>query len=382
MQSQFLYRYGFEWGKVMRKIVFITSSISFGGAAKMLCYVAESLQKRGYVVCIINLKSTRDTANFERTIDPSVSFYRIKSKSRINQIIEIYKQSKSFGADCIIGFTDFPNMYAALVGRLLRIPSIMSERGDPKKTKDKNKLKQFLADAIINSCSGGVFQTAGARDCYWRHLKRVGCIIPNPIFIEDGFKYVMPSERKKSVVTVGRLDNSQKRYDVMLKAFAKFYKTHPDYELNIYGVGPDEKNIKKWACELGISSVVNLLGLSLHPMEDIADEGMFLITSDFEGISNSLLEAMAAGLPCVSTDHSPGGAKLLIENRINGLLAPIGSVELLANNLSEFADNAMLAELCGNNARRVIERFNPNEIIDLWEDYINNLLKKPVSCTE
>ena len=117
------------------------------------------------------------------------------------------------------------------------------------------------------------------------------------------------------------------------------------------------------------------MGVTRTPMQDISDAGMFLITSDYEGISNSLLEAMAVGLPCVSTDHTPGGARLLITDHENGLLAPMGDVDALAGAMCEFADNPELAQKCGNNARDVVNRFEPSRIIDQWEEYIEKLCR-------
>ena len=117
------------------------------------------------------------------------------------------------------------------------------------------------------------------------------------------------------------------------------------------------------------------MGLTTNPMKAIANEGIFIITSDFEGISNSLLEAMAVGLPCVSTDHSPGGARLLIQDHVNGLLAPVGDSAALANALSEFANSIELSMKCGIKATEVIDRFKDEKIIDMWESYIYEICK-------
>ena len=118
------------------------------------------------------------------------------------------------------------------------------------------------------------------------------------------------------------------------------------------------------------------MGITTNPMQDIAKDGMFIITSDFEGISNSLLEAMAVGLPCVSTDHTPGGARLLITNEENGLLAPVRDVEKLAECMCRFAEDSELAKKCGENAKDVLNRFAPTKIIDMWENYVIKLAEK------
>ena len=117
------------------------------------------------------------------------------------------------------------------------------------------------------------------------------------------------------------------------------------------------------------------MGLTTQPMQDIAHDGMFLITSDFEGISNSLLEAMAVGLPCVSTDHTPGGARLLIQSGENGLLAPVADPIGLSEAMCRFAEDKLLAHKCGENAKDVVNRFAPDRMIDMWENYIHDICK-------
>lgn len=359
----------------MKNILFITSSISFGGAAKMLCFVAESLAIRGFNITIANLRITQNVTDFERSLKNGVTVVSVpKSFGNIHVISYIIGLGKKINADIVIGFTAFPNIYAVIVGKILHIPSIISERGDPYRTFD-NSLKSRFMKYIINQATGGVFQTEGALKFYCKHLQNKGIVIPNPIFHVGEIPHVKYEEREKSIVSVGRLDNFQKRIDVMLNAFKIFSKRHPDYTLKLYGRGMNENEIKQWCIDLGIADKVKFMGLSLHPMQDIAKDGMFLITSDFEGISNSLLEAMAVGLPCVSTDHTPGGARLLIQDYENGLLVPIGDSEGLAEAMCKFADNPLLAKKCGNNAMNVINRFAPSRIIDMWENYISSLLQ-------
>lgn len=363
----------------MLRIIFITNSIGFGGAEKMLTFVANSLSERGHICAIVNLGAVPEYVNaYKQNIDEHIEVFNVKDKvqqkKRKAEIKAVAQYAKEFRADILIGFTNFPNMYATIVGKMLKIPSIMSERGDPAITLP-NTFKDRILKLIIDSASGGVFQTNGAKDYYGKRLQKRGSVIPNPIFIKGTVPNVSYEEHEKTVVSVGRLDNKQKRLDVMLQAFSVFSKKHPEYNLKIYGSGDDENSVRQWCADLNIQDRVKFMGVTRTPMQDISDAGMFLITSDYEGISNSLLEAMAVGLPCVSTDHTPGGARLLITDHENGLLAPMGDVDALAGAMCEFADNPELAQKCGNNARDVVNRFEPSRIIDLWEDYIEKLCR-------
>ena len=362
------------------KILFVTNSLGFGGAEKMLTFVAESLSKRGHRVSIANLNAVPDYVNaHRRVVDENIAIYEKEDgshKSGKDKIRFVWRAAKKENADILVGFTEIPNVIARIIGLMLGIPSIMSERGDPARTGVGIGLKNKIVLSLINGSKGGVFQTEGAKEFYGRGIRKRGVVIPNPIFITGEVPFVPYDKREKSVVSVGRLDNFQKRYDVMLDAFKIFSEKHPEYVLKIYGKGSDEELIKKWVADRELVDKVKFMGLTTQPMQDTCDDGMFLITSDYEGISNSLLEAMAIGHPCVSTDHTPGGARLLITDHENGLLAPIGDAEKLAMAMCEFAEDEALAAKCGENAKDVVNRFAPDRIIDMWEEYIKKLVNK------
>ena len=342
----------------------------------MLIFVAESLSNRGHKISIANIKTTITSISNERSVSKNIPVYDVSKLSRAKQLSEIQRIAKNMSADIIIGFTEIPNAMARIISLMTGIPSIMCERGDPMQTNIGKGLKNKLVLKIINSSKGGVFQTEGARDFYGKGLQKRGVVIPNPIFVNGEIPHIDHKDREKSVVSVGRLDNFQKRYDIMLESFKIFSDMHPEYVLKLYGRGTDEELIKSWVNDKGLSNKVIFMGLTTQPMQDIAKDGMFLITSDFEGISNSLLEAMAVGLPCVSTDHTPGGARLLIHHEENGLLAPIAAPVEIANCMCRFAENTELASKCGDSARDVTNRFAPDKIIDMWETYLLKLSRK------
>lgn len=364
----------------MKNLVFISNGMGFGGAEKMIFFIANSLSKRNFHCLIVNMNVYNDMdTDYKQKLEDGVELLTLppvpqgknKHSYRISQIKKVAIRHK---ADIIIGFTTFPNIYAKIVSTLLHVPSIISERGDPNQNQG-NTLKSKISMAVVNRSKGGVFQTEGAKDCYGKALQKRGIVIPNPIFIKGEILTVPYDQREKTVVSVGRLDNLQKRYDIMIGSFRLFSAKHPEYILKLYGTGPDEKQIREWVDKAGLSDRVRFMGLTTQPMQDIASDGMFLITSDYEGISNSLLEAMAVGLPCVSTDHTPGGARLLIQDHENGLLAPMQDCEGLARAMCEFAENFKLADECGNEAKKVLIRFSPEKIIDMWEEYIISMCR-------
>ena len=364
------------------KIVFLTNSIGFGGAEKMMAFVANSLCKRNHYVSILNFDTVAKEINSSlQTLDSKIRVIAYNGKkegqiARLKKLIFAFQNISKSNADIIIGFTAFPNYVGRIVGSLKGIPSIMSERGNPYITINKKNFHSLLELAVINQSKGGVFQIAEAKAFYGKKLQERAAIIPNPIFIKEPINYIPFKEREKTIVSVGRFDNYQKRYDIMIKAFSIFLKKHPDWTLKLYGDGPDKGKIQNWIVEEKVDANVRLMGISKNPMKDICKDGIFLITSDYEGISNSLLEAMAIGMPCVSTDSSPGGARMLIQDKKNGLLTEIGNPKSIANALCMFAENQELAISCGKKAREVIDRFEANKIIDSWENYIKIVVNK------
>lgn len=357
-------------------IVFVTQSIGFGGAAKMLTFVANELSNRGHRVSIINLSITAtgvsQPVNEEITIyDVDSNRHGLKKLKCVNDIVEI---AKKVNADVLIGFTIFPNAFVSLAAMRLGIPSIISERGDPYKLDIENKvIRLFLW--LVNRSRGGVFQTEGAKEFYGKGLQKRGVVIPNPVILKEDMIPADYESCEKSIAYVARFEVKQKRQDVMLRAFALVHEKFPEYRLDFYGDGPDEPAMKKLTEELGLTNCVVFHGLSRTVHKELARSELFVLSSDYEGIPNALIEAMSVGLPCVSTDCSPGGARMLITHEENGLLVKCGDPEALAEGICRFLSDRDLAIRCAKNAVSVKERFLPEKIVNAWEDYCVDIAK-------
>jgi glycosyltransferase involved in cell wall biosynthesis len=148
-------------------------------------------------------------------------------------------------------------------------------------------------------------------------------IIPNPINPEFNVK-PFSGKRRKIITSVGRL-SEQKNQHVLIEAFSRIEKDFPDYELVIYGEGNLRETLENQIKTLKLENKVKLPGVKKNIKNEIYDCSLFVLPSLYEGMPNALMEAMALGLPVISTDCPCGGPRFLIHN-YNGLLVKVNNV--------------------------------------------------------
>ena len=132
--------------------------------------------------------------------------------------------------------------------------------------------------------------------------------------------------------------------------------------------------VKKMAVEKGVSNNVVFHGAVRNIPEVIKDAKILVLTSDYEGIPNVILEALVAGVPVVSTDCSPGGARVLIDDGENGFLAPVGDAKELASKMSDVVGDEELAEKFIANGRVKLKDFTPNVVFQQWNEYLSKMV--------
>lgn len=121
---------------------------------------------------------------------------------------------------------------------------------------------------------------------------------------------------------------------------------------------------------------VKLMGGSNTLEKDLADAALYAFSSDWEGLPNALMEAMALGLPVVSTDCPCGGPKTLIEDGVNGLLVPIMDEKAMTDGILRLIEDRELAERLGREARKISERANEDAVFEQWQAYLQECCKK------
>lgn len=180
-------------------------------------------------------------------------------------------------------------------------------------------------------------------------VQKHGYIIKNPL-PNNIPEY--SNHKEKRIVAVSRLE-PQKNLFMLLKAFQTVSKINSDYKLEIYGEGSERKAVEQTIQRLGLSNNVVLKGFQKKVNEKIVNAYMYVCTSDYEGLSNALLESMAMGLAVVSTDSAGGGAREVIKDGVNGVLVPVGDDEFLSKKMVWLIKNEEIAIRMGREALKI-----------------------------
>ncbi|MCX6083312.1 MAG: glycosyltransferase [Chloroflexi bacterium] len=357
------------------KFLLIIHKLSYGGAEKNMAFLANNLLIAGHDVNLITYENDQIMQKVLFGIHHFKIHHVISSAYGIRRLLQISsmrKAIKTIKPDIIISFLTYPNMISIIASLGLQIPVIISERGDPYSTKG---WFYSFKDLIYRLADGYVFQSEEAMKFYNSKIQNKATVIPNPVTIKILTRDVK-TPRDNIIVNVARLELKQKRQDLLIKAFSMIASKYPTTKLIMFGDGEDEQTINKIILQYRLENQVILAGVSMNIFESIKNARLFVLSSDYEGIPNALIEALSFGLPCISTDYSPGGAKNLINNNKNGILVKIDSAEELSAAMEYILCNPMIAECMGQNALKIIDNLDPEIIMEKWQEYINFIIQK------
>ncbi len=297
----------------------------------------------------------------------------LKYKSRNYPLFKALRQYFNAHPNCSAVAFLYDSIFLSLLAKRKTNRLIISERGDPAQSLGSMTTMAFIKNEFLKA-DGFVFQSPDVQKWYEEHTPVTGKVIFNPI--KPDLPEPFEGERKKRIVNFCRI-SSQKNLIVLVDAFAEFHKEFPDYKLDIIGdpVGNDaEGYIEKVNAHInasGLDEFIHVLPSRKDIHEAIRDYAMFVSSSDFEGMSNSMLEAMAIGLPCVCTDCPAGGARAVIKNGENGLLTPVGDAHALYLAMKKVAENPELAKKLSANSVKIKENQSVKKITEEWMKLIN-----------
>ena len=357
----------------MKKVLFVYHKVGYGGANKMLAFMANSLSQAGYEVYLaIHSSSEEPQQQFDNKIKLFSNSKRWPSVfNRLNQLNHVVTVTKEVKPDLVISLMSLNSFYSYIAKLFLNVPLVISERGDPSKEKGFfASIKHFT----MNRANFAVFQTEGARAFFSKRLQDNSIIIPNPVILPCTNDSKPWHLRKDEIAFVGRFELVQKRQDIALLAMQKIVKKYPNIKLNFYGDGDDLEHVIGLVDKLGLAENVVFKGKVNNVLEVLGDFKYFILTSDYEGIPNALIEAMSVNVCCLSTDCDPGGARLLIEHEQNGFLVKKGDYIDLANKFIQIKENENLALACALNASNINQKFSEDRVCKMFVNYINKIV--------
>lgn len=345
------------------KIAILSHGASDGGSERVCTIIANSLVERGHDVYFYAIHSDKK----EYYIDERVR-YVYGDCSGIHKFTRFVKRTiklrhflRKEHIEAFISFI-YDEGYATYKCRNIR--KIFSLRSDPNKIQDqrRKRIEKIYADA---DCV--VFQTEDAMNYFDKSISSHGVVIANPI--KDDLPSWDVYDHQKVIIAAGRLSLA-KNFPMLIKAFASFWADHKDYKLVICGEGGLLDELQKLANNLGVGNYVEFPGHVTDIHERMKKSAIYVSSSDSEGLSNSMLEALSIGIPTVCTDCPIGGARTFISDGENGYLVPVNDAGTLIERLSMLADDETIGRRFSEKSQKLKSELSTQSICDRWEEVL------------
>ena len=352
------------------KIAVLINSLQGGGAERVAAILANQFSGMGNEVLVWLFNPDGQVYRLEKQV--SVHVIQVNGKTRMLRIVKRawqcwHKLSKE-KPDIILAFTIKNAAYALAVKTGSKTKVIGLERANPKRYKG---LMRILIRLFSPLCDGFIFQTEGAKNCYPYATGKKAAVIKNPLSIV--YERCMPAERSAfKICSAGRL-HSDKDFETLISAFARYRKEGGSGTLDIFGDGIKRKELERMAEELGVDGCIRFMGFAKNLQEKLCGYDLFVFSSRSEGMPNALLEAMAVGLPCISTDCD-FGPREFIRSGENGILVPVGDAKKMAEAMRWAQENEAMRERMAREAKKLHAELSAEKIARAYLDYMNQTL--------
>ncbi len=359
------------------KILFISADLCDGGAQRVMSVLSKEMAQRGHDTHMLVFYKT----SHDYRIDPHVKleimcedYGLYKRWTGLRRAIYIRRYLKRIRPDIAIGFLQAGYaLYLASFG--MHFLKVASLRNSPEKLKRQRGLKAVLERRWFLAADTVVLQTLEQKNYADRKGWHNTVVIPNPVSenIKRNPEYNCAKQCKR-IVMAGRL-HGQKNYPMALKAFQIVRKRYKDITLSIYGVGTLKDDLQSMICSMGLADCVKLCGWSDNLVAEYRKYDLYLLTSDYEGMPNSLMEAMGAGLPCIATD-CPTGPADLIEHGKSGFLVPMNDEGKLSETIIYVMemDRERRKQIGDCASQFILREFNRSRIARMWEVHLEKML--------
>jgi len=357
----------------MKKVVFVIGCLGNGGAERVVTSISDGLIEKGFDVSILTFYKDSNEYKYSSKINrinisngDKKDYNKLSAFKRLKLIRKSIKQIKP---DKIICFMpqSLIYVYYALYFSKYRKKIAFAVRSNPLISENKKITK--LQMHIVKKINRIITQNQGQALCFSKQIQSKIVVIPNPMYDELFEIQKKYCDKVEKIVSVGRLVE-KKNYNLSIEAFYEIHKTNPKIKYYIYGSGPDQEKLQQKINDLNLQENVILMGFENNRNIIYPDKDIYLMTSKYEGMPNTLAEAMTIGLPSISTNCDFGPSDLIINDDM-GILVNDYEVKTIVDSLNNMINNYDLFVKKAKYAKEILrQNYSYEKILEKWIDFI------------
>jgi GalNAc-alpha-(1->4)-GalNAc-alpha-(1->3)-diNAcBac-PP-undecaprenol alpha-1,4-N-acetyl-D-galactosaminyltransferase len=359
----------------MKKCLLLIPRMGNGGAERVMATIANNLCGENEVQIVTMTDAESFYALDERVMITGLG-QNVNRKNKLTLLFSmgigglktffaLKKKINNEKPDVVLSFLQSANMMAILLKMLGgKFRLVVSERCAPEERGFGNRFfeKHFYCKADVTVC-----QSKKVMEFFKEKDREKMVVIPNPI-AASAIPPRFEGKRRHTVVGVGRLSD-QKNFEMLIRAFASLPERFSDYTMEIYGGGPLEDKLKALIEEKGLSGRAALMGVKKNVMHYISDVALYVMSSNYEGFPNALAEAMATGIPVISTDFSTGVAGDIVKAE-NGIVIPVGDEKALVSAMEKMLSEEDKWESMSLENRKLLDTLSEKNVMEKWEQVL------------
>ncbi len=353
----------------MKKVMFVCQSLGNGGAERVVSVLTDELSEADYRVFILTMTKEKQVYNINENVEIVAPHknYNAGILGKLQRVKIIRDEIIKHKIDVVVAFSHYNAMFSVIASYGLPVRIIGSERNDPAQLKNR-KILNSTRNILYKKLDCLVCQTDEAKAYFPNKIQEKTTIILNPISASIIDPYC--GEKEKKIVTFCRLE-PQKNLRMLIDAFEMLYEEYPDYELNIYGEGSERENLLNYIVSKGLVNVISIKPFCKDVHQKVMKATIFALPSNYEGLSNSMIEAMALGIPTVVTDCPCGGARMVIENNKNGIMLAVDDPKAMYEAFKKIIVSPKFAKELSNNGVKIRDKLNCKKIAKQWKKAID-----------
>lgn len=360
------------------RILFLNTFPVWGGDENWTINSAKGLSDRGHHVVIASLPGSEIE---KRAIENGINVFPFKLKWDISfwKIPGFRKYLRENKIDVAVCVQNRDVKIGALAARLEGVKAIFSRQAidavEKKRPYHKLAFTKYVDGIITNTVSiKNLYESYNWFKKDFIHVIYDGFTMPEKLVKIDLHKEFDLNPGSKIIMGTGRL-HEQKRFDLLIKVAAMAKQQQLNWNIIVAGLGRLENELKQMAKEMGVQEIIKFIGFRKDILNLMYSSDLFALSSDTEGMSNALKEAMAVGLPCVSTNVY--GVEELFQNGKSGVMVNKGDAEAIFEGIKTVFENKELRESISYNGKELIKTvFTMDSMIGNIENLFISKLKE------